>query len=124
MNPFAGLPTAPAVALGTTGRMRTLAQCQFVMQNVLRRVSAFDVSGELAAHDATTACDAIVLLFVYATGLQRVEGAAVAVGAPSRGVLDDAPDDRWSLPVMGKGRRARTVPMPRRINDEQQAQLR
>ncbi len=29
-----------------------------------------------------------------------------------------------SLPVMGKGRRARTVPMPRRINDEQHAQLR
>ncbi|KVW05376.1 hypothetical protein WK91_02005 [Burkholderia cepacia] len=96
------------------------ARLYFDIHSLETREVKFDASGE----QETTACDAIVLLFVYATGLRRVEGAAVAVDAPSRGVLDDAPDDRWSLPVMGKGRRARTVPMPRRINDEQQAQLR
>ncbi|WP_185715861.1 hypothetical protein [Burkholderia sp. Bp9004] len=80
----------------------------------------FDASGE----QETAACDAIVLLCACATGLRRVEGAAAAVGALTRGVLEGALGDGWGLPVMGKGRRARTVPMPRRIIDEQPAQLR
>ncbi|WP_241239185.1 phage integrase family protein [Burkholderia stagnalis] len=120
VNPFGGLPAAPAVALDTTGRTLTRAQWQYVLQTVLRPVSAFDVAGEQAA----TARDAFVLLFAYATGLRRAELAAATIGALTRSALDGALDDAWSLRVMGKGRRARTVPMPRRLVDALRAQLR
>ncbi|WP_276321896.1 hypothetical protein [Burkholderia stabilis] len=70
----------------------------------------FDVSGE----QETMAPDAFVRLFAYATGLRRAELAAATTGALTRTALDGALDDAWSLRVMGKGRRARTVPMPRR----------
>jgi len=120
VNPFAGLPAAPAVQLDTTGRTLTRAQWQYVLQTVLRPQSAFDASGEQAA----TARDAFVLLFAYATGLRRAELAAATTGALTRTALDGALDDAWSLKVMGKGRRMRTVPMPRRLVDALRAQLR
>ncbi|KVD85831.1 integrase [Burkholderia ubonensis] len=136
VNPFAGLPAAPAVALDTTGRTLTRAQWQYVLQTVLRRQSAFEPafhravdgagaqSPNEAANVATHARDAFVLLFAYATGLRRAELAAATTGALTRSVLDGALDDAWSLRVTGKGRRARTVPMPRRLIDALRAQLR
>ncbi|KWK67554.1 phage integrase family protein [Burkholderia stagnalis] len=119
VNPFAGLPAAPSVPIDATGRTLTRAQWQYVLQTVLRPVSAFDVAGEQAA----TARDAFLLLFAYATGLRRAELAAATTGALTRSALDGALDDAWSLKVMGKGRRARTVPMPRRLIDALRAQL-
>ncbi|KUZ97529.1 integrase [Burkholderia ubonensis] len=124
VNPFAGLPAAPSVPIDATGRTLTRAQWQYVLQTVLRPVSAFDVAGEQAANVATTARDAFLLLFAYATGLRRAELAAATTGALTRSALDGALDDAWSLKVMGKGRRARTVPMPRRLVDALRAQLR
>lgn len=119
VNPFAGLPAAPSVPIDATGRTLTRAQWQYVLQTVLRPVSAFDVAGEQAA----TARDAFLLLFAYATGLRRAELAAATTSALTRSALDGALDDAWSLKVMGKGRRARTVPMPRRLIDALRAQL-
>lgn len=119
VNPFAGLPAAPSVPIDATGRTLTRAQWQYVLQTVLRPQSAFDVSGE----DAATARDAFLLLFAYATGLRRAELAAATTGALTRTALDGALDDAWSLKVMGKGRRGRTVPMPRRLIDAVRAQL-
>ncbi|WP_290440061.1 phage integrase family protein [Burkholderia cenocepacia] len=43
VNPFGGLPAAPAVQLDTTGRTLTRAQWQYVLQTVLRPVPAFTV---------------------------------------------------------------------------------
>ncbi|WP_268838532.1 phage integrase family protein [Burkholderia sp. WTPI3] len=120
VNPFGGLPAAPSVPIDATGRTLTRAQWQYVLQTVLRPQSAFDVSSERA----TTARDAFLLLFAYATGLRRAELAAATIGALTRTALDGALDDAWSLRVMGKGRRARTVPMPRRLIDTLRAQLR
>ncbi|MBR8186577.1 integrase [Burkholderia ambifaria] len=120
VNPFAGLPAAPSVPIDATGRTLTRAQWHYVLQTVLRPQSAFDVSGE----QATTARDAFLLLFAYATGLRRAELAAATTGALTRTALDGALDDAWSLRVMGKGRRARTVPMPRRLIDALRTQLR
>ncbi|WP_342613495.1 site-specific integrase [Burkholderia ambifaria] len=120
VNPFAGLPAAPSVPIDATGRTLTRAQWQYVLQTVLRPVSAFDGAGE----DASTARDAFLLLFAYATGLRRAELAAATTGALTRTALDGVLDDAWSLKVMGKGRRARTVPMPRRLIDALRAQLR
>ena len=120
VNPFAGLPAAPSVPIDATGRTLTRAQWQYVLQTVLRPQSAFDVSGE----DAATKRDAFLLLFAYATGLRRAELAAATIGALTRTALDGALDDAWSLKVMGKGRRARTVPMPRRLIDALRVQLR
>ncbi len=120
VNPFGGLPAAPSVPIDATGRTLTRAQWQYVLQTVLRPQSAFDVSGE----QATTARDAFLLLFAYATGLRRAELAAATTGALTRTALDGALDDAWSLRVMGKGRRARTVPMPRRLIDALRTQLR
>ncbi|MGY4837947.1 phage integrase family protein [Burkholderia pyrrocinia] len=124
VNPFAGLPAAPSVPIDATGRTLTRAQWQYVLQTVLRPVSAFDVAGEPAANGATIARDAFLLLFAYATGLRRAELAAATTGALTRSALDGALDDAWSLKVMGKGRRARTVPMPHRLIDVLRAQLR
>ncbi|MCA7912119.1 MULTISPECIES: phage integrase family protein [Burkholderia] len=124
VNPFAGLPAAPSVPIDATGRTLTRAQWQYVLQTVLRPVSAFDRSGEHATNQAAHARDAFLLLFAYATGLRRAELAAATIGALSRTALDGALDDAWSLRVMGKGRRARTVPMPRRLIDALRAQLR
>ncbi|RQY49119.1 integrase [Burkholderia stagnalis] len=120
VNPFSGLPAAPSVPIDAIGRTLTRAQWQYVLQTVLRPQSAFDVSGEQAA----AARDAFLLLFAYATGLRRAELAAATTGALTRTALDGALDDAWSLRVMGKGRRARTVPMPRRLIDALRAQLR
>ncbi|RQS03211.1 integrase [Burkholderia sp. Bp9002] len=122
VNPFGGLPAAPAVQLDTTGRTLTRAQWQYVRQTVLRPVPAF--TAEHTTNDAAQARDAFLLLFAYATGLRRAELAAATTGALTRTALDGAPDDAWSLRVMGKGRRARTVPMPRRLIDALRAQLR
>lgn len=113
VNPFGGLLTAQ---LDTTGRTLTRTQWQYVLQIVLRPQSAFDVSGERVA----TQRDAFVLLFVYATGLRSTELAAATTGGLTRPALDDA----WSLLVTATGRRACTVPMPRRLIDELRAQLR
>lgn len=124
VNPFAGLPTAPSVPIDATGRTLTRAQWQYVLQTVLRPVSAFDVAGDHGTNSATMARDAFLLLFAYATGLRRAELAAATTGALTRSALDGALDDAWSLRVMGKGRRARTVPMPRRLIDALRAQLR
>ncbi|CAG9243164.1 Integrase [Burkholderia diffusa] len=124
VNPFAGLPAAPSVPIDATGRTLTRAQWQYVLQTVLRPQSAFDVSGEQAANQAANARDAFLLLFAYATGLRRAELAAATTGALTRTALDGALDDAWSLKVMGKGRRGRTVPMPRRLIDALRAQLR
>ncbi len=41
VNPFGGLPAAPAVQLGITGCTLTRAQWQYVLQTALRRHSAF-----------------------------------------------------------------------------------
>ncbi|KVN49359.1 phage integrase family protein [Burkholderia ubonensis] len=120
VNPFGGLPAAPSVPIDATGRTLTRAQWQYVLQTVLRPQSAFDVSGEQVANQAAHARDAFLLLFAYATGLRRAELAAATTGALTRSALDDA----WSLKVVGKGRRARTVPMPRRLIDALRAQLR
>ncbi|MFA8361772.1 tyrosine-type recombinase/integrase [Burkholderia ubonensis] len=116
VNPFAGLPAAPSVPIDATGR----TQWQYVLQTVLRPVSAFDVAGEPAANGATIARDAFLLLLAYATGLRRAQLAAATTDALTRSALDDA----WILKVMGKGRRARIVPMPRRLIDALRAQLR
>lgn len=124
VNPFAGLPAAPSVPIDATGRTLTRAQWQYVLQTVLRPQSAFDVSAEQATNQAAQARDAFVLLFAYATGLRRAELAAATTGALTRTALDGALDDAWSLRVMGKGRRARTVPMPRRLIEALLAQLR
>ncbi|WP_431229157.1 phage integrase family protein [Burkholderia contaminans] len=124
VNPFGGLPAAPSVPIDATGRTLTRAQWQYVLQTVLRPVSAFDRSGEQAGNQAAHARDAFLLLFAYATGLRRAELAAATIGALTRTALDGALDDAWSLRVMGKGRRARTVPMPRRLIDALRAQLR
>lgn len=123
VNPFAGMPAAPSVPIDATGRTLTRAQWQYVLQTVLRPVSALDVAGEQAANGATIARDAFLLLFAYATGLRRAELAAATTGALTRSALDGALDDAWSLKVIGKGRRARTVPMPRRLIDALRAQL-
>ncbi|WP_302848891.1 hypothetical protein [Burkholderia ubonensis] len=77
VNPFAGLPVAPSVVLNAIGRTLTRARWQYVLQTVLRPVSAFDVTCEQAA----TARDAFLLLFAYATGLHRAELAAATTGA-------------------------------------------
>jgi site-specific recombinase XerD len=122
VNPFGGLPAAPAVQLDTTGRTLTRAQWQYVLQTVLRPAPAF--TAEPATNEAADARDAFLLLFAYATGLRRAELAAATTGALTRTALDGALDDAWSLRVMGKGRRARTVPMPRRLIDALRAQLR
>ncbi|CAM2163103.1 Integrase family protein [Burkholderia cepacia] len=122
VNPFSGLPAAPAVQLDTTGRTLTRAQWQYVLQTVLRPVPAFTAAP--ATNEAAMARDAFLLLFAYATGLRRAELAAATTGALTRTALDGALDDAWSLKVMGKGRRARTVPMPRRLIDALRAQLR
>lgn len=122
VNPFGGLPAAPAVALDTTGRTLTRAQWQYVLQTVLRPVPAFTT--EHTTNEAAQAREAFLLLFAYATGLRRAELAAATTGALTRTALDGALDDAWSLRVMGKGRRARTVPMPRRLIDALRAQLR
>ncbi|WP_420213436.1 phage integrase family protein (plasmid) [Burkholderia aenigmatica] len=128
VNPFGGLPAAPSVPIDATGRTLTRAQWQYVLQTVLRPQSAFDVSGEQAANQAANRAadtrDAFLLLFAYATGLRRAELAAATIGALTRTALDGALDDAWSLRVMGKGRRARTVPMPRRLIDALREQLR
>ncbi|RQT22119.1 integrase [Burkholderia contaminans] len=124
VNPFGGLPAAPSVPIDATGRTLTRAQWQYVLQTVLRPQSAFNVVGEQASNQATHARDAFLLLFAYATGLRRAELAAATIGALTRTALDGALDDAWSLKVMGKGRRARTVPMPRRLIDALRAQLR
>ena len=116
VNPIAGLPAAPSVPIDATGR----TQWQYVLQTVLRPVSAFDVAGEPAANGATIARDAFLLLLAYATGLRRAQLAAATTDALTRSALDDA----WSLKVMGKGRRARIVPMPRRLIGALRAQLR
>ncbi|WP_241332492.1 tyrosine-type recombinase/integrase [Burkholderia cenocepacia] len=78
-------------------------------------------AGGPARHDRAHAHarDAFLLLFAYATGLRRAELAAATTGA-----LHGALDDAWSLRVAGKGRRGRTVPMPRRLIDALRAQLR
>ncbi|RXV64124.1 integrase [Burkholderia stabilis] len=120
VNPFAGLPAAPSVPIDATGRTLTRAQWQYVLQTVLRPASAFDAAGEQATH----ARDAFLLLFAYATGLRRAELAAATTGGLTRSALDGALDDAWSLKVMGKGRRARTVPMPHRLIDALRVQLR
>ncbi|WP_175914687.1 phage integrase family protein [Burkholderia metallica] len=122
VNPFGGLPAAPAVQLDTTGRTLTRAQWQYVLQTVLRPVPAF--TAQPATNEAAQARDAFLLLFAYATGLRRAELAAATTGALTRTALDGALDDAWSLRVRGKGRRARTVPMPRRLIDALRAQLR
>ncbi|ABX19915.1 site-specific integrase [Burkholderia multivorans] len=128
VNPFAGLPAAPSVPIDATGRSLTRAQWQYVLQTVLRPTSAFDGGdSQLAnrsANQAANARDAFLLLFAYVTGLRRAEIAAATTGALTRTALDGALDDAWSLKVMGKGRRARTVPMPRRLIDALRAQLR
>ncbi|MBM5621908.1 site-specific integrase [Burkholderia pseudomallei] len=124
VNPFAGLPAAPSVPIDATGRTLTRAQWQYVLQTVLRPVAAFDVAGDHGTNRATIARDAFLLLFAYATGLRRAELAAATTGALTRSVLDGALDDAWSLKVTGKGRRARTVPMPQRLIDALRAQLR
>ncbi|AOI94154.1 integrase [Burkholderia pseudomultivorans] len=124
VNPFAGLPAAPSVPIDATGRTLTRAQWQYVLQTVLRPVSAFAVAGHHGTNSATMARDAFLLLFAYATGLRRAELAAATTGALTRNALDGALDDAWSLKVMGKGRRARTVPMPLRLIDALRAQLR
>ncbi|WP_254223024.1 phage integrase family protein [Burkholderia multivorans] len=124
VNPFGGLPAARSVPLDATGRTLTRAQWQYVLQTVLRSQSAFDVSGEQATNQAAHARDAFLLLFAYATGLRRAELSVATTGALTRTALDGALDDAWSLRVMGKGRRARTVPMPRRLIDALRAQLR
>nr|WP_309288716.1 tyrosine-type recombinase/integrase [Burkholderia sp.] len=122
VSPFGGLPAAPSVPIDATGRTLTRAQWQYVLQTVLRPVSAFDV--EQVTNGATHARDAFLLLFAYATGLRRAELAAATTGALTRSALDGVLDDAWSLRVMGKGRRARSVPMPRRLVDALRAQLR
>ena len=124
VNPFAGLPAAPAVALDTTGRTLTRAQWRYVLQTVLRPTSAFTPAFDVSTEQVSNARDAFGLLFAYATGLRRAELAAATTGALTRSALDGALDDAWSLRVMGKGRRARTVPMPRRLIDALRAQLR
>ncbi|KWD73793.1 site-specific integrase [Burkholderia ubonensis] len=124
VNPFGGLPAAPSVPIDATGRTLTRAQWQYVLQTVLRPQSAFDGAGEDAENRAAHARDAFLLLFAYATGLRRAELAAATTGALTRSALDGALDDAWSLKVVGKGRRARTVPMPRRLIDALRAQLR
>ncbi|AWV05606.1 integrase (plasmid) [Burkholderia sp. JP2-270] len=124
VNPFGGLPAAPSVPIDATGRTLTRAQWQYVLQTVLRPASAFDVAGEQATDGATHARDAFLLLFAYATGLRRAELAAATTGALTRSALDGALDDAWSLRVQGKGRRARTVPMPHRLIDALRVQLR
>ncbi|WP_244133081.1 tyrosine-type recombinase/integrase [Burkholderia metallica] len=93
-----------------------------MLQTVLRLVPAF--TAEPATNGAAHARDAFLLLFAYATGLCRAELAAATTGALTRTALDGALDDAWSLRVMGKGRRAGTVPMPRRLIDALRAQLR
>ncbi|WP_244114780.1 hypothetical protein [Burkholderia cepacia] len=114
--------------LDTTGRTLTHAQWQYVLQTVLRPQStfyrAFEVAGEPAANAATTARDGFLLLFAYTTGLRRADLAAATTGALTRTALDGALDDAWSLRVMGKGRRARTVPPPHRLIDILRAELR
>ncbi|MBU9336829.1 phage integrase family protein [Burkholderia multivorans] len=128
VNPFAGLPAAPSVPIDATGRSLTRAQWQYVLQTVLRPTSAFDGGdsqrANRSANQAANARDAFLLLFAYATGLRRAEIAAATTGALTRTALDGALDDAWSLKVMGKGRRARTVPMPRRLIEALRAQLR
>ncbi|KVN19065.1 MULTISPECIES: phage integrase family protein [unclassified Burkholderia] len=136
VNPFGGLPAAPAVALDTTGRTLTRAQWQYVLQTVLQPTPAFhrafggagaqspNGGANGAVNRAAHARDAFLLLFAYATGLRRAELAAATTGALTRTALDGALDDAWSLRVIGKGRRARTVPMPRRLIDALRAQLR
>ncbi|WP_232427477.1 phage integrase family protein [Burkholderia ubonensis] len=117
VNPFAGLPAAPFVALDTTGRTLKRAQWQYVLQTVLRPTSAFTsafgVTGEPAATEGATTRDAFVLLFAYATGLRRAELPAATTGALMRTALDGTLDDAWSLRVMGKGR-CRSRSRPRR----------
>ena len=67
VNPFGGLPAAPAVQLDTTGRTLTRAQWQYVLQTVLRPVPAF--TAERTTNEAAQARDAFLLLFAYATGV-------------------------------------------------------
>lgn len=124
VNSFGGLPAAPSVPIDATGRTLTRAQWQYVLQTVLRPQPAFNGVAEQAVQGAARARDAFLLLFAYATGLRRAELAAATTGSLTRTALDGALDDAWSLKVMGKGRRARTVPMPRRLIDALRAQLR
>ena len=113
VNPFSGLPAAAPVALDTTGRTLTHAQWQYVLQTVMRPVP-----------DAAEQRDAFLLLFAYATGLRRAELASAVTGALRRTSLDGALDDAWTLRVVGKGRREREVPMPRRLVELLRALLR
>ncbi|WP_415867775.1 hypothetical protein [Burkholderia ubonensis] len=83
-----------------------------------------DVPAEQASTEGANARDAFLLLFAYAT---RAAPRRVRRGDHrrlTRSALDGALDDAWSLRVIGKGRRARTVPMPRLLIDALRAQLR
>ncbi|WP_322058467.1 phage integrase family protein [Paraburkholderia sp. J63] len=112
VNPFAGLPAIDTgrAPIDTAGRTLTHAQWAYVLQTVQR---------PLASPTCTAAehRDYFALLFAYATGLRRAELAAASVGRLSRKALDGALDDAWTLQVDGKGRRLRTVPMPRGLMD-------
>ncbi|WP_442854622.1 hypothetical protein [Burkholderia sp. MSHR3999] len=81
-----------------------------------------DVAAEQASTEGGGANvrDAFLLLFAYAT---RAAPRRVRRGDHRR-LTRSALDGAWSLRVIGKGRRARTVPMPRLLIDALRAQLR
>ncbi|MCO1362977.1 site-specific integrase (plasmid) [Burkholderia multivorans] len=114
VNPFAGLPASASVPIDATGRSLTRAQWQYVLQTVLRPTSAFDGGDSQRANRqrirlqmrATRSCCCLPT----PPDCAGLKSRAATTGALTRTALDGALDDAWSLKVMGKGRRARTVP--------------
>jgi site-specific recombinase XerD len=101
-NPFSGLQRATTpTAIDVRGRSLTHAQWQYVLQATSR-----------IEHDRATLRNYFALLLAYATGLRRSELAAATTGALTRKGLDGTLDDAWLLNTIGKGGKARVVPMP------------
>jgi site-specific recombinase XerD len=108
-NPFS---TAPPVAIGAridvSGRSLDHAQWQSVVQAASRdRYSQRELRDYLA------------LNLAYSTGLRRAELAHATTGRLIRPALESEPEvasaDAWRLAIPGKGRAARTIPVPQSV---------
>lgn len=118
VNPFDGLPAVQVAhpAIDAKGRTLTHAQWRYVLQTVLVPPGA-----PLTLEQQR---DVFAVMWAYATGLRRAELATATTGALSRKALDAALEDAWTLQVVGKGKRQRSVPMPPRLMAELANELR
>jgi site-specific recombinase XerD len=104
-NPFSG---SPAVAIGAridvSGRSLDHKQWQSVVQATSR-----------ARYSQRELRDYLALNLAYSTGLRRAELAYATTGRLTRTALRSTIDKGWQLAVPGKGRAARTIPVPQAV---------